>query len=265
MSDNTRHCYVCLAKVEAIANPSGWLHCPRCGANIGFDPPAAPETFRFPSPLVVEEPVLATVSPYVYEKPIGYLFGGPEDPIQPTLHHKPKAPHQFKSYDEYVAACGMPSYVAADPQQAVAWDQPPVCHTTNPKTLMGRQKLSILSVVPPASIICEAEAMHYGAFEAPRKDGKKGYGPYNWRDDPVEMMIYVDACLRHIFAIVDGEEFDPDSGKPHLGHAKACLGIIADAKENGTLIDDRPKVRNRVASSMLACWKKLQSLTGEPT
>jgi hypothetical protein len=223
MSDNTRHCYVCLAKVEAIANPSGWLHCPRCGANIGFSPPAV--NFDVPS------------QQYVY--------------AAPTLHHKPK--------DESVGY----AYVA--PRAGEVRHVETTMTVTNPKTLMGRQKLSILSVVPPASIICEAEAMHYGAFEAPRKDGKKGYGPYNWRDDPVEMMIYVDACLRHIFAIVDGEEFDPDSGKPHLGHAKACLGIIADAKENGTLIDDRPKVRNRVASSMLACWKKLQSLTGEPT
>jgi hypothetical protein len=235
MSDNTRHCYVCLAKVEAIANPSGWLHCPRCGANIGFDPPPAPEDVTFKGREL----------PSLRQAYIDFNLGKPYVYEAPALHHKPK--------DEYVH-----NIEAYDPTTKSAT-------VTNPKTLMGRQKLSILSVVPPASIICEAEAMHYGAFEAPRKDGKKGYGPYNWRDDPVEMMIYVDACLRHIFAIVDGEEFDPDSGKPHLGHAKACLGIIADAKENGTLIDDRPKVRNRVASSMLACWKKLQSLTGEPT
>jgi hypothetical protein len=235
MSDNTRHCYMCCQTVEAVATPTGWLHCPRCGANIGFDPPkASPHQFYvYSPPLVVEEDDVT--------------FKGQE---LPPLHHKP-AP--LTPFGESLQ------------QQAVAWNQPPVCHTTNPKTLMGRQKLSMLSVVPPASIICEAEAMHYGAFEAPRKDGKKGYGPYNWRDDPVEMMIYIDAALRHLLALVDGEELDRDSGKPHLGHAKACLGIIADAQENGTLIDDRPAVRKGAASSMLAIWKKLQSLTGEPT
>lgn len=125
----------------------------------------------------------------------------------------------------------------------------------NPKTLMGRQKLSVLSVVPPASILREAEAMHYGAYEAPRKDGTKGYGPYNWRDDPVELMIYVDACMRHLLAYVDGEGTDPESGVTHLGHAKACLGIIADADANGTLIDNRPAVRKSAASSLLNRWK----------
>lgn len=126
---------------------------------------------------------------------------------------------------------------------------------TNPKTLMGRQKLSVLSVVPPASILREAEAMHYGAHLAPRKDGTKGYGPYNWRDDPVEVMIYVDACMRHLFAYVDGEGTDPESGVTHLGHAKACLGIIVDAEANGTLIDNRPAVRKSAASSLLNRWK----------
>jgi hypothetical protein len=126
---------------------------------------------------------------------------------------------------------------------------------TNPKTLMGRQKLSVLSVVPPASILREAEAMHYGAYQAARKDGTKGYGPYNWRDDPVEVMIYVDACMRHLFAFVDGEGADPESGVSHLGHAKACLGIIADADANGTLIDNRPAVRKSAASSLLNRWK----------
>lgn len=126
---------------------------------------------------------------------------------------------------------------------------------TNPKTLMGRQKLSVLSVVPPASILREAEAMHYGAYQAARKDGTKGYGPYNWRDDPVEVMIYVDACMRHLFAYVDGEGTDPESGVTHLGHAKACLGIIVDAEANGTLIDNRPAVRKSAASSLLNRWK----------
>lgn len=130
----------------------------------------------------------------------------------------------------------------------------------NPKTLMGRQKLSLLSVVPPASIICEAEAMHYGAYDAPRKDGKKGYGPFNWRDDPVELMVYLDACLRHILAYVDGEELATDSLASHLGHAKACLGIVADAKANGTLIDDRPKVRKDAAARLLAEWKQTHGI-----
>ena len=43
-----------------------------------------------------------------------------------------------------------------------------------------------------------------------------------------------------LMAWLDGEENAADSGKPHLAHALACLGIIVDAKETGNLVDDRP-------------------------
>ncbi len=125
---------------------------------------------------------------------------------------------------------------------------------TNPKDLLGVNKVPSLSVIPSASIIYEGLAMRYGAYEAPRKDGVKGYGPYNWRDKEVKASIYVDAAIRHIMAWVDGETNAPDSKAPHLGHAKACLGILADAIETGNLKDDRPKPGN--AAELLERWKR---------
>lgn len=122
---------------------------------------------------------------------------------------------------------------------------------TNPKTLMGRLKVPMLSVLPSTSLIAEAAALQYGAFDAPKKDGTKGYGPYNWRDEPIEAMVYVDACARHLATWTDGEECATDSLLPHLWHAKATLGILIDAIENGTWIDDRPKVKSGAASRML--------------
>ena len=103
--------------------------------------------------------------------------------------------------------------------------------TVNPKDLIGVTKVPILSVVPPASLIYEGVAM---------RDGAKKYGPYNWRAKKVVASIYVDALLRHVMDWWDGEENAPDSGAPHLGHAKACAGILADAIETGNLVDDRP-------------------------
>lgn len=100
----------------------------------------------------------------------------------------------------------------------------------NPKTRFGVTKPNLF-LVPPASIIYQALAM---------QDGARKYGPYNWRGNSVTASIYVAAALRHIMAWMDGEEFAPDSQKPHLGHALACLGILVDAKETGNLIDDRP-------------------------
>ncbi len=113
-------------------------------------------------------------------------------------------------------------------------------HTTNPKDLLGVKKVPLLSVIPPASLIVEGVAMRYGAYLAPKVDGTLGYGPYNWRTSPVIASIYVDACMRHLLGWWDGEEKAGDSGVPHIGHAKACLGIIADAQAHGNLVDDRP-------------------------
>ncbi len=110
----------------------------------------------------------------------------------------------------------------------------------NPKHLMGRSKLPLFSVVPPSSFIYEAAAMRYGAYEAKRKDGQLGYGPYNWRRAKVVASIYIDAAVRHIMDYWDGEDLAPDSLVHHLGHLKATIGVLIDAIETGNVIDDRP-------------------------
>lgn len=102
----------------------------------------------------------------------------------------------------------------------------------NPKDLVGAKKLPILSVVPASSILGEAEAM---------RDGAAKYGPMNWRTQKIQAMTYVDANLRHVFAWVDGEELASDSGVHHLKHAKATLGILIDAIEHDSWVDNRPK------------------------
>ena len=100
----------------------------------------------------------------------------------------------------------------------------------NPKDLIGARKCP-LELVPPVSLIYQAEAMRQGAEK---------YGSYNWRKKKVRAMIYVGAALRHLLAYVDGENQATDSGISHIAHALACLGILADATEGGFLYDDRP-------------------------
>lgn len=114
----------------------------------------------------------------------------------------------------------------------------------NPKDLVGKRKVS-LSKVPPAAVVYAALAM---------MDGANKYGAYNFRDTKVLASIYVDACKRHLDSWFDGEECADDSGVPHIGHAIACLAIIADCVENGNLIDDRPKAGNTAA--LIKKWTK---------
>jgi hypothetical protein len=113
----------------------------------------------------------------------------------------------------------------------------------NPKQRYGDTKVN-LGLVPPAGVIFAALGFHDGAIK---------YGPFNWRKDAVEVMTYISACRRHIDAFVDGEDLSeeelwnhPDEaplhlgGKPHLGHAIACLMIIADAISLNHVINNRP-------------------------
>lgn len=118
---------------------------------------------------------------------------------------------------------------------------------TNPKDLLGIKKVQ-LNLVPASSIIYQALAM---------EDGSRKYGSFNWRSNKVIASIYVAAAMRHLLAWNDErEELAADSGKPHLGHALACIGIIVDALETGNLVDDRPLPG--AAAKLIAKWEKKQ-------
>jgi hypothetical protein len=113
--------------------------------------------------------------------------------------------------------------------------------TSNPKDLMGTKKVP-LGQVPPVAIAHESCAF---------LDGSLKYGFRNWRGKKVKASIYIDAARRHLSAWEEGEEIAPDSGVHHLGHARACLGILLDALETGNLIDDRvPGAYSKVAERL---------------
>lgn len=102
--------------------------------------------------------------------------------------------------------------------------------TTNPKDLIGVAKPS-LSAIPASALVHQALA---------HINGHEKYGFYNWRNNKVQALIYIDAALRHINCYLDGEDYAKDSGVHHLGHVAACCNILLDATETGNLIDNRP-------------------------
>ena len=97
-----------------------------------------------------------------------------------------------------------------------------------------------LSLVPPAA----SEEMALAMMAGLRKPGR---WPYNWRTGgAVKYRTYLAAAKRHIDAILDGEDDDPEMteilGRPvtHRGAVLACMAVLADVDRYGTLIDDRP-------------------------
>ena len=119
--------------------------------------------------------------------------------------------------------------------------------TVNPKDQAAQGKPQV-SRMPTGGVIHTAAAIQYGAEK---------YGPFNWRDIPVEALTYTDAVYRHLLKWIDGEDCDAESGLHHLGHAAATLMVLLDAMECGTLIDNRPTVGR--ASELL----KAQQRTAE--
>lgn len=100
---------------------------------------------------------------------------------------------------------------------------------TNPKDLIGGPKFS-LSLLPAAGLVC---------LEAPFRDGASKYGPANWRDQPISGRVYLDAAFRHLLLYAAGQDVTDDTGICHVAAAASNLLILLDAREVGSLKDDR--------------------------
>lgn len=86
-----------------------------------------------------------------------------------------------------------------------------------------------LDLIPPEAIEDEAKAWGFGA---------KKYGRYNFRSG-IAYTRLIAAALRHLFALLGGEDNDPESGLPHESHVRCCMGMLAVMKKTRTDLDDR--------------------------
>lgn len=81
------------------------------------------------------------------------------------------------------------------------------------KETKGKPRFSLL---PRKGCLAVISAREYGAVK---------YGdPENWKKVPQKE--WIEATLRHLYAHLDGELVDPESGLPHLSHA-ACSAFLA--------------------------------------
>jgi Domain of unknown function (DUF5664) len=115
----------------------------------------------------------------------------------------------------------------------------------NPKLQYSARKVP-LGLLSPIAKAWWALAQFSGALT---------YGAWNYRGSRVSASTYVDAAHRHLDAYLSGEELDGD-GLHNLGCVMACCSILIDAREAGTLVDDRPPAADarptyaRVAEAM---------------
>ncbi len=70
--------------------------------------------------------------------------------------------------------------------------------------------------------------------------GKKKYAAHNWRGG-IGYSRLIAAALRHTFAILRGEDNDPESGLPHAAHLACCAMFLIWMMKHRTDMDDRWK------------------------
>lgn len=100
-------------------------------------------------------------------------------------------------------------------------------NSPNPKDALGIKKPSAQFTSPLAELWMHV-AMQEGA-------GK--YGPFNWRQHPIDPGVYYSAARRHWGYYMTGETHDPKTGVHHLGYAMACAAIVIDAEAMGCLVN----------------------------
>jgi hypothetical protein len=73
-----------------------------------------------------------------------------------------------------------------------------------------------VSLIPSEVILGIADVMTYGA---------KKYSDHNYTNG-LDYTRLIDAAHRHLLAFQSGEDMDPESGKSHLLHCMATLGML---------------------------------------
>ena len=70
--------------------------------------------------------------------------------------------------------------------------------------------------------------------------GANKYAAHNWRGG-ISYLRLIGAALRHTFAILRGEDTDPESGLPHVDHLGCCWMFLSHMMKTRPDLDDRYK------------------------
>lgn len=73
-----------------------------------------------------------------------------------------------------------------------------------------------MALIPPEAMELEARVWAFGL---------RKYSAHNWRGGLSTLRV-CSAILRHTYAIVRGEDTDPESGLPHAAHIRCCAGML---------------------------------------
>lgn len=73
--------------------------------------------------------------------------------------------------------------------------------------------------------------------------GAAKYAAHNWKKG-LKITEVIDSLMRHLTALNDGEDNDPESGLPHIGHIQCNAMFLAFMLKNRPDLDERHKVES---------------------
>lgn len=99
----------------------------------------------------------------------------------------------------------------------------------------GKPRVELL---PVYALMTVGEVMGYGSekYKKPGRPRQESDG--NWRMGIIYSKL-IGSTLRHILKFMMREDIDPESGKPHLGHAAADLLMLMEMTQLHPEMDDR--------------------------
>jgi hypothetical protein len=74
--------------------------------------------------------------------------------------------------------------------------------------------------------------------------GARKYSPDNWKNG-LKVTEVTESLLRHTFALLQGENDDPETGLPHAGHILCNAMFLSYMLKFKPDFDDRPKDPNK--------------------
>ena len=89
-----------------------------------------------------------------------------------------------------------------------------------------------MNLLPPKALIEVGKVLTFGAEK---------YGAENWKELEDLQNRYTAGALRHIFAHMDGEKFDPETNLSHLAHAMCCLLFKLEIELEERTEKERPR------------------------
>lgn len=91
-----------------------------------------------------------------------------------------------------------------------------------------------LDLIDPLAIEGLAAVLAFGANK---------YAAHNWRGG-LSYGRLIAALMRHLFALMRGEDIDPESGLPHIDHVGCCWMFLSNMMKTRPDLDDRYKGLN---------------------